>query len=158
MSGGFCSLTFVIREIVLHWAYWQLLLETIDLVEEENDGCLDEPPRIADGIEECEGFLHAVDGLVLEEQLVVFRDGNEEKDGGDILEAVNPLLALGSLAADIEHAVREVANDKRRFGDTGGLDTGAENVLVIWGVVGSGNAIDRVKVAGESNGELFVVV
>jgi hypothetical protein len=143
-------LTFVIREVVLHRAYWQLLLETIDLVEEEDDGRLDEPSRVADGIEECEGLLHTVDCLVLEEQLIVFRDGNKEKNGGDVLEAVNPLFPLGSLAADIEHAVGEVANDKGRFGDTSSLDTGTEDVLVIGGVVGSGNALDGIKVAGGS--------
>jgi len=33
----------VIWEIVLHWAHWELLLESIDLIQEQNDGRLDEP-------------------------------------------------------------------------------------------------------------------
>lgn len=33
----------VIGEVVLHRADWELLLESVDLVEEENDGRLDEP-------------------------------------------------------------------------------------------------------------------
>jgi len=29
--------TFVVREVVLHWADWELLLEAIDLVQEQDD-------------------------------------------------------------------------------------------------------------------------
>lgn len=84
----------VVWEVVLHGANWQLLLEPVDLVQEQNDRRLDEPPRVADGVEQCEGFLHTVDGLVLEQKLVVLGDGDEEEDGGDILKAVYPLLSL----------------------------------------------------------------
>ena len=45
--------------------------------------------RVAEGVEEGEG-LHAVDRLNLEEQLVVLGDGDEEEDGGDVLEVVDP--------------------------------------------------------------------
>lgn len=38
----------VIGEVVLHRADRQLLLESVDLVEEENDGRLDEPSGVAD--------------------------------------------------------------------------------------------------------------
>jgi len=65
-GGGVVWAAFVVGEVVLHWADRQLLLEAIDLVEEQDDGCLDEPPRVADGVEQCEGFLHAVDGFVFE--------------------------------------------------------------------------------------------
>lgn len=85
---------FVVREVVLHWADWELLLETINLVEEENDRSLDEPSGIADGIEEGKSLLHTVDGLVFEEQLIVLGDGDEEENSGDVLEAVDPLLTL----------------------------------------------------------------
>lgn len=97
--------TLVVGEVVFHGANGELLLEAIDLVEEQDDGGLDEPPGVADGVEEGEGLLHAVDGLVLEQQLVVLGDGHEEEDGGDVLKAVDPLLTLGSLAAHVEHAV-----------------------------------------------------
>lgn len=39
--------TLVIGEVVLHRADRQLLLESVDLVEEENDGGLDEPSGVA---------------------------------------------------------------------------------------------------------------
>lgn len=64
--------TLVVGEVVLHRTDGQLLLEAVDFVKEEDDGRLDEPARIADGVEEGQGLLHAIDRLVLEQQLVVF--------------------------------------------------------------------------------------
>lgn len=146
-SSGVVGTALVIGEVVLHRADGQLLLESIDLVEEENDGGLDEPPGVADGVEQSQGFLHTVDGLVLEQQLVVLGDGDQEQDGGDILEAVNPLLSLGSLATNVEHAVGQIADDESGLGDTGSLNTGAEDILVSGEVVGLGDAVNGVKVA-----------
>ena len=84
----------VVWEVVLHRRDGQLLLKSVDLVQEQDDTRLDEPSRIADAIEKCKGFLHSVDSLVFEEQLVVLRNGDEEKDGGDVFETVNPLLSF----------------------------------------------------------------
>lgn len=139
--------TFVIREIVLHRAYGQLLLEAVDFVEKEDDGCLDEPARVADGIEECQCLLHAIHRLVLEEQLVVFRYGDEEEDRRDIFEAVDPLFPLGTLTADIKHAIGQVTDNERRLSDARGLDAGAEDVLVVGHVVGLCDTVYRVEVA-----------
>jgi hypothetical protein len=113
----------VIREVILHGADGELLLEPVDLVQEEDYARLDEPARVADAVEEREGLLHAVHRFIFEEELVVLGDGDEEEDGRDVLEAVYPLLAFGALAADVEHAVGEVADDERRLGYTCGLDT-----------------------------------
>jgi hypothetical protein len=146
-SRGVVGTAFVIGEVVLHRANGELLLETIDLVQEENDGGLDEPPGVADGVEQGQGFLHTVDGLVFEEKLVILGNGDEEQNGGDILEAVNPLLTLGSLATDVEHAVCEVTNNECGLGDTGGLDTRTENILVGGEVVGLSNALNGIEVA-----------
>lgn len=46
--GRIIITTLVIGEVVLHRADRQLLLESVDLVEEENDGGLDEPSGVAD--------------------------------------------------------------------------------------------------------------
>jgi len=43
-SSSVVGASFVVREVVLHGTDGQLLLESIDLVEEKNDRCLDEPP------------------------------------------------------------------------------------------------------------------
>lgn len=50
-SRGVVGTALVIREVVLHRANGELLLEAIDLVEEENDRGLDEPPGVADRVE-----------------------------------------------------------------------------------------------------------
>jgi hypothetical protein len=132
----------VVREVVLHRADGQLLLESIDLVQEQDDGGLDKPPGVADAIKQCQRLLHAVHGLVLEQQLVIFRDGDEEKNSGNVLEAMYPLLSLRPLATDIEHAVGQISNDESSLGNTGCLDTRPEDVLVVGDVVGGGNALN----------------
>lgn len=147
-SGSVVGATLIVGEVVLHGADGQLLLEAVDLVEEENDRGLNEPARVANRVEQGKGFLHAVDSLILEQQLVVLGDGDQEENGGDVLEAVNPLLTLGSLATDVEHAVGQIANDEGGLGDTGSLDTRAENILVSGEVVGLSNAVNSVEVAG----------
>ena len=91
---GVIGAPFVIGEVILHWTDGQLLLEAIDLVEEEDDGGLDEPAGIADGVEQRQGFLHAVDRFVLEEELVVLGDGHQEENGGHVFEAMDPFLAF----------------------------------------------------------------
>ena len=64
--------TLVVGEIILHRAHWQLLLEPVDLVQEEDYAGLDEPSRVADAVEERERFLHTVHRLVFKEELIIF--------------------------------------------------------------------------------------
>ena len=143
---GVVGTTLVVREVVLHGADGQLLLEAIDLVEEKNDGGLDEPSRVADRVEQCQGFLHTVDRFIFEKQLVVFGDGNQEENRSHVFEAVNPLLPFGSLTTNIEHPVGQVANDESGFRNTGGLDTRAENILIGGEIVGLGDALNSIEV------------
>lgn len=144
---GIVVSTFIVGEVVLHWADRKLLLETIDLVQEQNYRGLDEPSRVANRVEKGEGFLHTVDGLIFKQKLIVLGNSNEEKDGGDILEAVDPLLALRTLSSDVKHAVCKVSNDECCLSNTGSLYTGAQNILVVGHVVGLGDALNIVKVA-----------
>lgn len=146
-GGGVVVTTLVVREVVLHGADGQLLLESIDLVEEENNRRLDEPPGVADRVKQSQGFLHTVNRLVFEKQLVVLGDGDKEKDGGNVLEAVNPLLSLRSLTTDIEHSVGEITDDEGSLGDTSSLDTGAKDILVVRHVIRSSDTGDVVEVA-----------
>lgn len=146
-GGRVVDTALIVGEVVVHGADGQLLLEAINLVEEENDRCLCEPPRVADGVEQCQGFLHTVDGLIFEEQLIVLGDGDQEENGSDVLEAVDPLLTFGTLATNIEHTVRQVTNNECRFRDTSGLDTRAQHILVVGHVVRSGDTGDVIEVA-----------
>lgn len=144
---GIVGTALVIREVVLHGADGQLLLETIDLVQEENDGSLDEPSGVANRVEQRQSFLHTVDSLIFEQQLVVFGDGDQEQNRCHVLEAVDPLLPFRTLTTDVEHPVGQVANNEGSFGDTGGLDTGTENILVCGEIVGLSNTLHGIKVA-----------
>lgn len=115
------QLAFIVREIILHGGHGEFLLESVDLVQKEDDRGLDKPSGIADGVKESQSFLHSVDGLVFKEQLIVLGNGNEEKNRRDVLKTVDPFLSLGSLASNIEHTVGKLANDESGLGDTGGL-------------------------------------
>ena len=90
--------------------------------------------------------MHAIDGLILEEKLVVFGYGDKEKNGGDVFEAVDPLLSLGALTSHIEHAVGQLANNKCGLSDASGLDTRSEDVLVIREIVRLGNPANRLEI------------
>jgi len=63
---------------------------------------------------------------------------------------MNPLLTLGTLTTNVEHAVGKIANDEGGLGDTGRLDTGTEDILVVGNVVRLSDAVYRVEVAVEA--------
>jgi hypothetical protein len=146
-SSGVVGSPLVVGKVVLHRAHGKLLLEAVNLVEEQNDRRLNEPARVADGVEQSQGLLHTVDRLIFKQKLVVFRNGDQEEDGGHVLETMDPLLTFGTLSTDVEHTVGQVANNKGSLSDTGGLDTRAEHILVAGHVVGLGDTLNRVKVA-----------
>ena len=98
-------------------------------------------------------------GLFLEEDLVVLAEGGAEDDGGDALEAVYPLFALGALPADVEHVdpacvsqtkigegkgghVRELAHVEARLGDADALLARAQDVGLVGEVPGRADAQD----------------
>jgi hypothetical protein len=139
--------TFIVREIVLHRADGELLLETIDLVQEQDYRSLDEPSGIADRVKKCESLLHTVDCLVLKQKLVVLGNGDEEEDGGDILEAMDPLLSFRSLSSNIKHAISQVPNDEGGLRNTSGLDTRSKHILVVGHIVWLSDPLDVVEVA-----------
>lgn len=139
--------TFIVWEVVLHRTDGKLLLESIDLVQEQDNWRLDKPSWIANRVEKCKRFLHTVDSFIFEKQLIVLGDSDQEEDCRDILKAMDPLLSLGTLSSNIEHAVGKVSNDEGGFGDTRGLDTGAKDILIIWHVIMLSDSFDVIKVA-----------
>lgn len=56
---------------------------------------------------------------VFDQDMVVPADGNKEKNDLHVVKDVNPLLPLGPLSTDIEHAVREIAQLEYCFCDAG---------------------------------------
>ena len=119
-----------------------LLAEEIDLVEEEDESRLLEVLAVGDALEEHEGFVHLVLGVVcqlssipiivyiwrggayaiavFDKDVVIAADGDEEEHHLHVVEDVYPLLTLRSLAADIEHAVGEIAGVEEGLADAGG--------------------------------------
>jgi hypothetical protein len=67
--------------------------------------------------------------------MIITADGDEEQHYLDIVKDVYPLLSLRTLAANIEHAICEVAQLEYGFCDAGSPQPGAENVLVCRQVV-----------------------
>lgn len=70
----------IVLEEVLECAGFDLLLEQVRLVEEENEGCVLKPLRASQFLEELEGLLHAVGLVVLLKNHVVLVQSNEEDD------------------------------------------------------------------------------
>lgn len=82
-----------------------LLTEEIFLVKEEDDWDGREPLAVANLVKKLQAFVHAVRFFVLIERQVVLTHGDEEEHGCHVLEAMDPLLTLRTLSADIYNAV-----------------------------------------------------
>lgn len=57
---------------------------------------------------------------VLEKNMIVAADSNKEQYNLDIIENMYPLLALGSLATNIEHSVCQVTGFEDSLADASG--------------------------------------
>lgn len=60
---------------------------------------------------------------LLQEDLVVFAQSHAEDDGGDVFEAMDPLLSLAALTTDIEHAVHLISGVVTQQQPTSGMRT-----------------------------------
>eukprot|EP00484_Ammonia_sp_Unknown_P030146 CAMPEP_0197029280 /NCGR_PEP_ID=MMETSP1384-20130603/8765_1 /TAXON_ID=29189 /ORGANISM="Ammonia sp." /LENGTH=217 /DNA_ID=CAMNT_0042458417 /DNA_START=453 /DNA_END=1103 /DNA_ORIENTATION=+ len=90
-----------VREAFIEWDLvgFVLLLEEVALVEEQNEGGIREPARIANLVKEVQLLLHHDDALVLEQHFVVRRQRGDKDDGSHILKAMDPFLAFVALSA-----------------------------------------------------------
>ena len=102
-----CEVTFVIREANCQWDGLQLLSEQIPLVQEQNHCCRDKEAGVADFSKETERLLHPVLALVLIEALIVLAHSSDEQNSIDIVETVDPLPALVTLATNIKKSIME---------------------------------------------------
>jgi len=94
--------TFVIIEAHIQRHTLDLLLKQITLIKEQDHRALIEPSRIADFFKEIQGFNNTISGGILVQDLIVFTDRSHENHSSNILEAMNPFLALIPLTANIE--------------------------------------------------------
>lgn len=99
--------------------------------------------RVGDGLPEHQSLIHLVTILVLNQTLIVTRNGDQEQETVHVLETVNPLLPFRPLAADIEHSIRQLAEVEDRLGNARGSKSRPEEILVCWHI---GLVPDSVKI------------
>jgi len=63
-------------------------------------------------------YTHSI--LIFCKTLIIATNSHQKEQGVHILKAVDPLLTLGSLATNVEHAVLQRAEIKMSLGDAGG--------------------------------------
>jgi len=71
-----------------------LVLEQVFLVQEKDDGGVDEPLIVADGVKQFHALHHPIHLFIFSKNEVVAGEGDAEDDGSDSLKAVDPLLPL----------------------------------------------------------------
>mmetsp|Transcript_17333 Transcript_17333/g.51777 ORF Transcript_17333/g.51777 Transcript_17333/m.51777 type:complete len:342 (+) Transcript_17333:168-1193(+) len=130
LSGRFVvATTIIVGERNLKIMFLDLLLEQITLVQEENNRCACEPSTVADFVEQLQRFMHTVDSLIFIQSLVVLTEGHEENHSSHVLETMNPLLSLTTLATHIDHLEVCVVNRKISLRNTSCLGTRTQNIL-----------------------------
>jgi len=133
-----------------------LLLEEILLVEEQDDRRVHEPFVVADFLEEFEGFSHAVGLVVFVEEEVVFGEGDTEDGGGDVLEAVHPLLAFGALSAHVHHPIVHVVHVELCLCYPCRLRSAVDDVGFVGAIRGLLEAVDVVEEVLDAIDELVL--
>ncbi len=116
---------------------WSLGPELVTLREEESHKRRGKPSAIGDRIEKRQGFLHPIDSLVFNEELVVRTYVNGEDDCIRRIEGMYPLFPPGAGTADIIHIVFADCCGEWEGGlrDSRSFDTIQENVSVRWNIV-----------------------
>jgi hypothetical protein len=84
--------------------------------------------------------------LVFVQHLIILTERDEEDESGDILETVDPLLSLASLATHVEELVRKLADLEGRFCDPCRFDTTTKDILIGGHVMRFGHAVDSGEV------------
>mmetsp|Transcript_17009 Transcript_17009/g.48860 ORF Transcript_17009/g.48860 Transcript_17009/m.48860 type:complete len:379 (+) Transcript_17009:945-2081(+) len=116
------------------------------LIQEEHDGGVGKGAIVAHRAEQLQRFDHAVGPLGLGEGLVVLRQGGDEDDGVDLIEAVDPLAPLGPLAADVVHFELDAIDPIALHDHLRRSDARQEDVLRGRLVRGAGDAGEVVEV------------
>lgn len=62
--------------------------------------------------------------------LVKLRERDDEKDGCDMVKAMNPLFPLRSLSSHVKHVKDELSKLKLNLDNASGDDSGAQDILI----------------------------
>lgn len=126
------------------------------------DRGLDEPPRVANRVEESKSFLHTVlklpvregkykhsktyHALILVQHLIILAQTDQEHQSRYVFKAVNPLLTFTALTSNVKQSVRQLANFECRLRDTSRLHSTPKYILIGWRVTRWWHAINSIEV------------
>mmetsp|Transcript_61441 Transcript_61441/g.181589 ORF Transcript_61441/g.181589 Transcript_61441/m.181589 type:complete len:326 (+) Transcript_61441:430-1407(+) len=116
------------------------------LVKKEHDRCIGKGAVIANRAEKLKGLHHSVGTLCLGKGLVILREGGNEDNSVNVIEAVDPLPTLGSLPADIIHFEVNAVDAIALHDNLGRTDTPKKNVLCSWLVRRGSNPAEIIEV------------
>ena len=107
---------------------------------------------------EClERLGEAIHGRVLAQGHVKRAQVDHKNDGGYFVEALDPLSALISLTADVEHVELDVFDEKMGLEDASCEHTTPEYVLVGGRVVSASNYVETIEEVGVRVDEMVLV-
>lgn len=134
-----------VGKVVLNADMFDLLLQQVRFVQEEDDGDGGEALVVDDGVKDVAGLDEAVGDAVLHEDLVELAGRRQEQDGCHALEALKPLLPLRPLAADVDEAEGHVPDvDDVFLEGLGGL-AGVQDIIQAGGVVLFSHSINFIQ-------------
>lgn len=112
-----------------------LFHQQVVFVQEQDYRHVAEHPVVDYRVEYVFGLFEPVRFPVLEQHLVEFGGGHEEEDGGHRVEALEPLLPLRPLAANVHKEEWHFVYRDRELGDALCGFAAVQNVLVRWDIV-----------------------
>lgn len=124
-----------VGEVLLDADGLHLLHQEVHLIEEEDDGDVEEELVVNDCLEDVHGLDQPVGAPVLHEDLVVLTGRHHEQDRRDPVKALEPLLALRPLATHVHHLKGDFLNNKVMFHNALGGFPRQQNVLLTRKVV-----------------------
>ena len=128
----------------VHLLPYNLILQEIHFVQEEDNGDFGEGTMVGNGLENGSGFFQAVDPFVLQEFLVKFGGGGQKKNGRDFVKALEPFLSLSPLASHVDEKEWNVRDVHAELMDAfGGFPT-IKDVLLGRNIIGDGDAVDMI--------------
>lgn len=119
-----------VGEVLLDADGLHLVHQEVRLVEEQDDGHVEEELVVDDRLEDVHGLHQPVGAPVLHEDLVILAGGHHEQDGRDPVKALEPLLALRALASHVHHLKGDFLNNKVMLHDALGGFPRQQDVLL----------------------------
>ena len=92
--------------------------------------------------------------LVFDQTLIITTKSGDKHKAMNTLEAMNPFLALGTLAPNVEHVVVQLSEFKKSLSDSCRTETGAKDILIRGQVAWREETVDAIVVACENESQV----